>query len=264
MAGSHRFSMRLGAASLDEPALIIPIKSGVNVSSGGRLGPSNRQATNNTQHVSCLRSYSGFRLQFITTRITQFTTKMKGAVQKAKAKVDRLFDNLGRKGSRPRSPAPRDTDLELAPPIPLSSGIIREPPNLALPAATNESTAFPRLAQVVVTPYPVPRDPAPITPTSLSDPHFSRQSKEAVAIASFTAARMSPNLSQGAVSVRMTISERCSRPESFQSTSNNNWNTTYNYGRDVFNNNPVTYNIHTSKEEVWLSFHSSSVYTHAL
>jgi len=45
--------------------------------------------------------------------------------------------------------------------------------------------------------------------------------------------------------------------KSVQLMLNNNQNTTYNFGRDVFNNNPVT-NIYLAKAEVSLSLTSAA------
>lgn len=166
------------------------------------------------QQVSCSHSYPGLGLHFIPTKATQVRTNMKGTVKKAKAKVDQLFNNLGRRGPRPHSPAPPDTDLQRTPPTLLPSAMRQELNSSSLKVATNESMAFPQPAQIVVTSYPLPGDSVPITPMSPSDLDVLPPSTEATTSAHFIGTKVSSNMFQGPAPVCMTITECSTRPDS--------------------------------------------------
>jgi len=176
---------------------------------------------------------------------------MKSSVRKAKAKVGQLMVSL-RPESRLQSPVSPDLDpgpaLSVSPsPDTKSRQALRSPRDVS----SQSSTEFMKSTQAAIAPSSVPHDLNPISPAALFGIQSRPNTPGDAVPGSVEMASSTTNASLRRVPVCMTRVNLSCRTQFLQIIVNSNQNATYNYGRDVINNNSVTSNIYLSNEEVW-------------
>jgi len=174
---------------------------------------------------------------------------MKKGLKKAKAKVGRLLSH-SRPGSWSQTPGLPDPDPGPVQSVSLSSDIrpeLDQQPSQLTMSVTKAST---QLAQIAVTEAPTDLDHDLVLPALSFKPEVPQSGSEASVSGTVQMLRLASHGSVGHGAVCMTCAVALRRAYSLKIVINNNQNTTYNYGGQVLNYNPIINTIYLTEKEV--------------